>query len=263
MFHPIRMIRSLSVFLSLVIFLQVGFAQTASADKPSPLSFEVASIHPSKSMDNGTSIDIDRGGGEIRLRFENLSLQDCIREAYKVKDYQISGPSWLKSERYDITAKAPAQPENKDAWRIMLQNLLAERFHLSLHLGSKEMPVYALIAGNGGTRLQKADPSGSFGISGRNSQYTFTRISMPRFAEFLSGNADRAVQDMTQLTGEYDFKLQFVRETLTAPTDSSSESATPPLFTALQEQLGLKLIPRKAPLDILVIDHVEQTPTEN
>jgi uncharacterized protein (TIGR03435 family) len=246
---------------SLVLFAVLLQTHAGRAQVEPQLAFEVAAIHPSQRTE-GNDTDIFERNGEIRLQFQNISLMNCIKLAYNVKDYQITGPAWLNSQHYDILATAPIPPGVKNAWRPMLQSLLVDRFHLALHQSSKDLPVYALIFTRPNPTLQKADPAASSGVSGRNHQYTFTRISMPRFAEFLTGQADRVVEDATGLSGDYDFTLHFVRESL-AVAEPSNDSPDPPLFTALQEQLSLRLVPRKATLNILVIDRMDQTPTEN
>jgi uncharacterized protein (TIGR03435 family) len=189
-----------------------------------------------------------------------------IYESYGVKDYQVSGPDWLGTEIYDITATLPPGVTRDDV-QLMIQNLLAERFKLTLHRDTREMPVYALVAGKGGSKLQEVEfARGS--TSASHGKLVATTIPIRNLTEFLSRQTGRPVLDMTGLKGFYSFTLTYTPEdTPAAPGPDSgpvAESAVgPSLLNALQEQLGLKLEARKAPVEILLVDHAEKVPTEN
>jgi uncharacterized protein (TIGR03435 family) len=218
-------------------------------------AFEVASIKPNVSGSGHSSTNTSKGGVTMR----NVSLKQCIEMAYDVKDYALSGPDWLGSEKFDIVAKPPSDtPE--DQFGPMLQSLLADRFKMTVHRESKTLSAYALVVGKNGPQLQKAEAGeGSHmnndGNNGK-SKLTGQRVSMPRLADFLSRQLDRPVIDMTELPGVFDLKLEWADE-------RQATAEGPSLFTALQEQLGLKLEARKLPVEILVVDHVAKVPTEN
>jgi uncharacterized protein (TIGR03435 family) len=200
-----------------------------------------------------------------RLTCSNVSLHKLMVESYDVKDYQVSGPDWLNTEIYDITATLPPGTTGDDV-RVMIQSLLADRFKLSFHRESKELPVYALVVGKGGSKLQEVE-FGRGSTSGSPGHLEATRIAIRNLTEFLSRQTGRPVLDMTGLKGFYNFTLNFTPEaspSAPSPETPIVESAVgPSLFTAVQEQLGLKLEPRKAPVEILVVDHAEKIPTEN
>jgi len=221
-----------------------AFAQSAPR-----VEFEVASIKPDKSGDGGWIFTYGNG----RLTASNASLWDSIRFAYGVKDYQIRGPSWLKSEKYDINAKAESNAQDDQIMR-MLQALLADRFNVSLHRETKMLPVYLLKTANSGPKLQpveSTDERDNF----RPGEFTGESISMGSLSERLSRTLDRPVVDKTGLSGVFDLELKW------APVDQP-DSPLPSIFTALQEQLGLKLESGNGPVEILVVDHAER-PEEN
>ena len=182
-----------------------------------------------------------------------------------MKDYQVSGPDWLNTEIYDITATLPPGTTG-DEVLLMIQTLLADRFKLTLHRDSKELPVYALVVGKGGSKLQEVE-FGRGSTSGSPGHLTATRIAIRNLTEFLSRQTGRPVLDMTGLKGFYNFTLNYTPDaapSAPSPETPIPESAVgPSLFTAVQEQLGLRLEARKAPVEILVVDHAEKVPTEN
>lgn len=242
-----------------------GQSQAPTAASP-PLEFEVASIKPSKSVSRGFSVQHVPSG----LTATNASLQNLIEMAYQVKGLQIAGaPNWLNSERFDIVAKAP--PNSTRAQILpMLGPLLVERFKLATHRETKELPGYALIVAKNGSKLQESKAEESR-FNGDRRGLTAQRMSITQLADTLARRLDRGVVDMTGIQGFFDLKLEWTPDESspmqkpgeggeglsTAPTDG------PTIFTALQEQLGLKLESRKVPVEILVIDHVEKLPSEN
>jgi uncharacterized protein (TIGR03435 family) len=228
-------------------------------------TFEVASVKRSPPpTGNGINsmMKLDPG----RLTCSNVSLKKLIYESYGVKDYQVSGPDWLGTEIYDITATVPPGVTRDDV-QAMIQSLLADRFRLSLHRDTKEMPVLALVVGKSGSKLQEVEfargsTSASFG------KFTAVTVPIRNFTEFLSRQTGRPVLDMTDLKGFYSFTLSYTPDQAPSvpgpdngPIAESAVGAS--LFTAIQEQLGLKLEARKAPVEILVVDHAEKVPTEN
>jgi bla regulator protein blaR1 len=268
-------------------------AQSSESAPEKPSEFEVASIKPADPASRNMRIGTGPGG---RFTAEGIPLKLLIEYAYKIHDFQISGPpDWVNSARYNIEAKAESSPEDprklsreeRDAFeerqRQMIQSLLADRFQLKLHRATKEAPVYALVVGRGGPKLkQAATPEGgnkgSIGNKAlmmmRPGQLTANGVPMSQFADNLSNLVSRVVIDRTELSGTYDLTLTFTPERngpnpLTGgpgpgPGPEERELLPPPdpnapdIFTALQEQLGLKLEPQKGPVETLVIDHIER-----
>ena len=236
----------------ILLIASLAFAQT-------PPEFEVATVKPSALQPIGqTSKRMD--WNSERLNFSYVSLKDVIGRAYRVQQYQISGPDWLESERFDITAKLPPGSSSLQVAQ-MLQGLLADRFKMAIHRETKELPVYALVVAKGGPKLKSSESD--YGIStnsNRTRLHVTAKATMPRFAEFLSGEIGRPVVDQTGLTSAYDFTIDWAVDDAIAPNDSS---AGPSVFTALQEQLGLKLDSSKGPVEIFVVDHANRSPSEN
>jgi uncharacterized protein (TIGR03435 family) len=228
--------------------------QRAEAAKAGgPAAFEVASVKPSPPEVHGSTMHLDPG----RLTCSGASLKELIQRAYNIKNYQISGPDWLDTERYEIAAKFPGT-YGVDQVVQALQALLVERFRLTVHRESKEMAVYGLVVGKGGFKFQETE-IGAGGISGYRGKLVAKKVSMARLAEFLSTRVDRPVIDMTGISGIYDFTLEWAPDG-NAPADSGP---TADIYTAIEQQLGLKLETRKAPVEMLVIDHAEKVPIEN
>jgi uncharacterized protein (TIGR03435 family) len=235
--------------------------------------FEVASVKVSTAADNSSHTHTDRD----KLTAENVSLRRLILMAYGLKDYQLEGPDWLAAQRYDIAAKFPADfPQYRDirdqakyeaGFEAVMQKLLADRFKLAVHRSQKVMPAYGLVEAKGGIKIKQRPDSGSHDSTSKGTHYQGTCVTMPQFAAFLAGQVDLPVLDTIGPTGCYDFTLDWVPEPK-SPTDGRGEAVAdapmgPTLMLAIQEQLGLKLDPRKAPIDIVVVDHAEKVPTEN
>ncbi len=230
-------------------------------------SFEVASIKLNKSDSHHSDWSDHKG----RFTGTNITLEECIRQAYGVRSYQISGPGWLKSERYDIEAK-PGGPARPEQVQLMLQSLLTDRFKLTLHREERALPVYELVVAKNGLKLQavETEPHHSNSTSNSSPGHLYAQhMSVAQFAEVLSRQTDRPVIDQTGLKGTYDFKLEWTPDDKQSNRPEQADEAVtkasdaPSIFTAVEEQLGLKLEPRKAPAEILVIDHIEKAPTEN
>lgn len=256
---------------SLIIFMSAAaLAQPA---------FEVASIKSAPAPTDGR-MRVSLGGDPGRINYTNVNLKLVLPKAFEVKNYQVTGPSWLDTERYDITATFPANTP-KDQVSRMLQNLLVERFGLKFHREKKDLPVYALEVGKNGPKLHKAEQGGPGGdkpmMIMRPGRMEAKKMSMSGFVEMLSNLVDRPVIDMTGLTGFYDVTLDIPMEEMSAmhggmmrsmgppPGDAgpSPEGASAPSIFSSIQQLGLKLEPRKAPLDLVVIDSGDKVPTEN
>jgi uncharacterized protein (TIGR03435 family) len=266
-----------------IVFAASLFAAALFAETP---AFEVASIKPAAPPTDGR-IMVRMGGDAGRVDYTNVSLLNIITAAYKVKEHQISGPEWLSSVRFDLTAKLP-EGASRDQVPAMLQNFLADRFKLVTHKETKVMPSYALVVAKGGPKLQETDaPAGPEGgarmMMGPKGRRMTGKITMKQLADNLSRWLDRPVTDATELTKVYDIDLQWTGDegpqSLRAlrgpgpggpegggprPEGHNDDSAdAPALPTALQEKLGLRLDSRKEPADIITIDHIERAPTEN
>jgi uncharacterized protein (TIGR03435 family) len=229
--------------------------------------FEVATIKPSNPETQGRGFRV-RGREFSTI---NTTLSSLITFAYGLHPKQIVGaPAWIDTDKFDITAQPdePGRPNDKQ-WKEMLQGLLADRFQLKFHHDKRELPVYALEVAKSGSKLTKSqgDPNGLPGMFFRGlGALPATNATMQDFAGLLqSAVLDRPVVDQTGLTGRWDFTLnwtpdesQFVGMGIKVPAPSDKPDAPPGLFTAVQEQLGLKLDSIKAPVDVLAIDHVEK-----
>lgn len=325
--------RTLAGASLIVLTSSAVFAQT------NPPSFEVASVKQAAPQDHGRFM-VSMSGDPGRVDYKNVSLKQVLARAYGVKQSQINGPSWLDSERYDITAKVPDGVPVAQV-PAMLQSLLADRFKMAVRKESKEEPVYALIVGKGGPKLKKADenaegpvmaglgpdgdltvqmghssmtkdgaklkagaegekmkmagPSGpgggpgrggamtmSMGGHGGNARMQVARATMGSFADMLSNMLDRPVLNMTEIEGNYEIALDVSMEDMVGmkrgiggrgpmmaggggggehgPAPDAAPSAS--IFQAVQT-LGLKLEPRKAPVDRVIVENAEKVPTEN
>jgi len=226
---------------------------------PAP-AFDAASIKPNHANDGNSSWHSRTGSIDMR----NQSLRGLIRIAYHVKDYQVAGgPNWLDAEHYDIVARSPGPAKDAEL-ELMLRTLLADRFQLAFHKESKLFPGYALMVAKKGFKLTPVEDAGSHSTSSRKGHLTAQRTSIARLAEFLANNLGMPVEDMTGLTGVFNFELDWTPDNTQAAAKPDSEFAEPgpSLFTALQEQLGLRLETRKIPAEVLVIDWAER-PSEN
>ena len=222
-------------------------SQDENANATAPL-YKTASIKPTKS-----SIHADRTTkiGPDELTATNQTPQTLIRDAYKVEDDQIVGaPSWLNSRRYDIDAKVD-NPAAGQGGERMLQGLLSDYFKLAVHRETRLIPVYELVVGNG-PKLRESAPayadSAARVIQVERGLIVGREVPIATLARILSEQLGRPVLDNTQLSSHYDVTLQW-------PT--AFESSEPTILTALQDQLGLKLVPQLMPKEFLVIDHVE------
>lgn len=236
---------------------------------PQPTKFEVASIKPASSAEldaiklSGRSSLFPEQGISIsgnRVTVSGLTTITLIRAAFSLRAGQYSGePSWTAAEPYDIAAQAESGVVlSFPQVRQMLQALLAERFQLKFHRETKEGAAYALVAGKAGSKLNASAAAeySTHVTAGKNqAQVTIFHATMAQFCARLATFAGRPVMDRTGLNGVYDLKLAFAPEGLDAAGSEAREF--PSLFTALQEQLGLRLESTKAPIEVFVIDHVE------
>jgi uncharacterized protein (TIGR03435 family) len=233
--------------------------------------FEVATIKPSKPDQPGRAFRVN--GREFSTI--NTSVSDLITFAYGLHARQITGaPAWLESDKYDLLAKpdGEGQPNDKQ-WKTMLQKLLADRFKLTFHRDKKELSVYAITVGKSGPKLTKSegDPNGLPSLFFRSlGNLPARNATIADLAGVLQGAVlDRPVVDQTGIAGRYDFQLQwtpdqsqFISMGAKVPPPPDDPAAPPDLFTAIQQQMGLKLESVKAPVEAIVIDKVEK-PSEN
>ena len=195
-----------------------------------------------------------------RFIVENCTLSYIIQDVYGLRDFQvIGGPKWMfdwNTSRFDISAEA-GSPVSVDRLKLMAQTLLVNRFQLRVHREMRPLPVYALIMDKNGPKLHASNGSGRGNIKTfANGSIGGNNVSLAFLAERLSSYADRPVIDKTGFTEPIDFTLQW------APDEAPADTTHPSLYTAVQEQLGLKLKPEKDPIEVLVIDHIER-PTPN
>jgi bla regulator protein BlaR1 len=266
------------------------FAQSQTNTSAKHVGIEVASIKPSDPSICGEYPIVDDHNGTYDLRC--VKAKFLIQLAFSTRDFQISGgPSWLESTQYDITAKLEKSPKDSEVreknvseftdderrakgelLRGMLQSLLAERFQLRTHHETKQLPVYLLTVSKGGSKLKsRVDSSNvSGGLRAGNGFLAGNQAGIQSFAQTLSQIVGRPILDRTNLTGKYDFELKWT------PDQSSANSVVggaltdlpardpdrPNIFTALQEQLGLKLDSSKGPVEVVVVDYI-QRPSAN
>jgi uncharacterized protein (TIGR03435 family) len=233
--------------------------------------FEVTVVKPTKPDVQGKGFRV--AGREFSTI--NTSVNDMITFAYGLHARQITGgPSWMDTEKYDVTGKPEGEGQpNGNQWKIMVQKMLADRFQLTFHHDKKELSVYAIVVGKNGPKLTKSagDPNGLPRLMfGRLGYLPALNASMSEFAGVMQAAVlDRPVVDQTGLTGKFDFELkwtpdetQFGAMGVKVPPAPDDPNAPPDLFTAMQDQLGLKLQATKTPADVIVIDRVAK-PSEN
>jgi uncharacterized protein (TIGR03435 family) len=277
-----------AVLAGLPVFVCGLAAQTPD----SQVVFEVASVKHGAPGDYGIR---GNGGGPgtkdpTRYSVENYPLSSLLEIAYGISSYRLVGPTWLDEERFTVNAKVPPGA-TKDQLKLMMRNLLMERFLLAAHFEKREVAGYQMVVVKGGPKLaaSQGDPTlnddpdkkpAPFKLTfdkdgypelppGRNysmamardrARWRFGDESMDDFAEILGGYIHQPVLNATGLTGKYDFVISWFAAPLqaNAPADSG-----PSLLVAVQEQLGLKLEAKKVPVDAVIVDHIERNPTDN
>jgi len=253
------------------LLLSSALAQTAP-------SFEVASIKPAAPCCAISPEHVEYPipkAGEDRIDFRYVTLRYCILFAFGVEDYRLSGPPWLADAHFDIEAKAPEGTRHAQL-PDMMQTLLAGRFGLRIHREVKDVSAFAMVINSGGPKLKEStvgkDDSGP--TFSQTISYTgagkmeVRRASMAEFAGFLSGLIHRPVVDMTGLTGRYDLDPAFSNEDtrgtaiVTFDDGQQSPASATSIFTSIRD-FGLRLQSRRLPLEVIVVDRVEKTPTGN
>ena len=263
------------VFTAALFLLSVAGSPVQAESKD--LSFEVASV---KLHDPPTPPFAQIKFGRDGLTLREIDLSIALTLAYGVRDYQVQGPDWLHfgsggGKFFDVVAKASG-PVSHDQLRLMLGTLLADRFHLTFHREQKEMPVIALLVAKGGSKLHTSAPGTEMDsqwlgfdnmlqVPGPTG-HTFTNTSMPALAMAVSaslGNGADPVLDMTGLQGRYDFFLRNAPRPLADDPPQTPDDQFALNKAIVQDDLGLTLQRRKAPIDMFVIDHADKVPTDN
>ncbi len=267
------------ILAAIVLSLNMAAAAAQHPDTALP-TFDVVSIKPDISQSNNSNMDRNVDGVHVT----NVNLANLLRTAYNLDfdGQMINLPDWAKTSRFDIDARvAPEDLEKFKALPMpqtmqMLTNVLVERFKITVHHESRQFPVYNLVIAKGGLKpaIKPADTTvpGLF-LHGGYNYLSVHNLPISNFAGALSRQLHRPVIDKTGLTGNYDFTVRFTPDAADPGTlrndkaaaeaaDMAAKEDLPSLFTAIQEQLGLKLVSAKGPVDCIVIDHIEP-PTAN
>jgi len=255
------MTRAFSVFV-LVALVATSVSAQNGAPVPSPVQrFEVATIKPSGADSGPTSIRRLPGG---RFVTSNTPLPMLIAWAYGVDDGRLFGvPKGLDGAGFDVVATSESEPAQGQT-QLMMRALLAERFKLAVHQETRELTAYEMVNDTGGPKVHVVearnppDPN-PFAMSSAG-RLTGTRVTADMLVKVLSNQLGRPVKNATGFASAFDFTLQWTPDTASPGADDPQR---PSLFTAVREQLGFRLVAKKMPVDVIVIDHVERTPTAN
>jgi uncharacterized protein (TIGR03435 family) len=248
---------------AVALLASAAFAQTAPK-----LEFEVASVKVSTPTPTRGALFGCKGGpgtdDPTHLICGSESAYLMILSAYGINFLQLAAPEWLAASRFDISANVPAGA-TKEQVQEMWKNLLAERFHLEAHHETREIAQFDLVVSKNGAKLKSVAPADGPPkvptLGNRRPDFTylhFPKTTMAVLASSLSIQTKQLVNDATGLTGDYDVELSWRPDLATAGPDSP-----PDLRTAIHEQLGLELKPKKAPLEMIVVDRMEKTPSGN
>jgi uncharacterized protein (TIGR03435 family) len=197
-----------------------------------------------------------------RFRMEDMPLRYILEWAYDLKDYEVAGPQWIVADdRFDILAKASG-PATDDEMRPMVQNLLIDRLQMKIHRETRSLPVYVLLPGKGPAKLNEPTEGEKQGISPEGTKTVFHRFPISRLVFLLTRRMDRPVIDLTELKGVYTYSLDLngLGFNGNPPADPT---AGPSIYTAVADDLNLKLEARRHPVEVLVVDHAEKIPKPN
>jgi uncharacterized protein (TIGR03435 family) len=266
-----------------IVCASIAACSLALAQQPAAkIAFDVVSIKPSAPQPMN-QIRMGRSSDPGRARFTAFSLRDYVRVAYRVKDFQVQGPEWMDSARFDVEGKFPEGATEAQVPE-MLQSMLADRFKLTVHTEKKDHAVFALVASKGGAKLKPAEnptegaPGGRGGpgrggvmmqVDDAGAHLKAPSATLANLTEVMSRFSERPIVDMTGIEGQYDFDLVLSTEAIRggrgpggpAPTDAASDG--PGTIHEAVQKYGLKLEPRKMAMDIVTVDHIEKTPPEN
>ncbi len=201
--------------------------------------------------------NINTTQGSVALR--NVTLKSCVKWAYGLQDSQISGPDWITVERYDIMSKSGG-PASEEQLRVMLKALLAERFRLVVHKETRSLSVIVLALGNRTPKLQESGSGGAGVLRTSRGRIVARSTSMGELAAALSDPLRSPVVDARGLRGRYDFVLDY-SSFVPEPGETPDEITT--TIAVVEQQLGLRLLSRKLPTEIVVVDHADKMPAEN
>jgi uncharacterized protein (TIGR03435 family) len=271
--------------IAILLAAYAVFAQPQSAEPP---KFEVASVKPSGPQ----SIRGSQGGPGTKdpthYSFRSATFQDLIAIGWNVQYFQISSKSPIDKDRFDIVVNVP-EGSTRDQFRKMMQSLLAERFQLKSHLESKNFPAYELLIAKSGLKLKESGaesesrkpaasedrfptlPSGPGFTANFSSSGIYPLVRMraqqqpiSALTRMLRTPGQEPVVDKTGLAGKYDFTLEYTMDPSGGhPAGDADPPVAPAIFTALQEQLGLQLVAKKLPFDVVVVESFDKTPTGN
>jgi len=229
-------------------------------------AFEVASVKPNTSGDRWESVSPTTGG---KLTAKNVTVAWLVKTAYRVEPFQVAGlPAWANTERFDVLARAADGNTTPEQIRQMIQSLLADRFQMAMHKEDREQPTYSLMTAKNGPKLKKAakdvcvestmeHPCGGFRIYKRSQMWGET-VTVKQFAAELTYMMGRMVVDKTGIPGLFDIRVEWTPEQFGPEpgTEVKPEEANATLFTSVQEQLGLRLVSEKAPVETIIVDRV-------
>ncbi len=219
--------------------------------------FDVASVKASHSDSEKGSIQMAKGS----LAIANAPLRKIVGVAFGIGEdrdaYLLAGPGWMVEQRYDVAATFPPATSAGEV-RLMLQALLKERFAMKFHRETRDVPAYVLVVSKSGLKARPAAEGSAGGFNRRSGHLETRSATMAGMADKLSQQSDRPVVDKTAVQGAYEFTLDWTPDEL-----QSDGQAGPSLFTAIEEQLGLKLEARKEPMQVVVVDYVEKIPGGN
>jgi uncharacterized protein (TIGR03435 family) len=273
--------------------------QTAGRDR----GFEVVSIKqmpPPDGSPRGVGFSGGPGSNDPgRLRGYNVSLGNILVRAYGIFHFQLIAPKWIEDERYEFIAKVPSGAMEEQV-PLMLRDMLGQRFKLKVHYETRQVDVYRLVTDNHGPRFNPSNPTGTARsqpqrtnaavavdrdgfpvppaerpqtmtiMTGGHPHMTVVQMSMRDFATWLSSQIEHPIMDSTGLKGEYDFRLTWapiggheLSRASSRDTAAPAQDDGPRLFEAVRQQLGLRLVQGKGPLDVLVVEHIQRTPTPN
>ena len=260
-----KLVEIVVAYLAITVF---ALSQTPSPQPvaaPKLLTWDAVSIKPHRELDNSAMMRMLPNGFEM----QNMAIYSLLMSAFPIRsgDQIVGWPAWASSDRFDVLAKMDTETSDAfhtlskndggEHWRLLMRQILEDRFAMKAHIEKRELPVYELVIAKHGPKLKESVPgeSGATGMSpGKLSAHAYPVSGL---AMSLSGTVGRVIIDKTGLTGQYDIELTWAWR-----DDPGSGETGPSIFTALQEQLGLKLEPAKAPVDVVVIDHIER-PSEN
>lgn len=246
--------RLLGLLASGWLVLAASSSHASAQERETPPRFEVASVKVNPS--GGTSSSNDFSGANVVFR--NYTLGGIVQTAFSVERLNLEAPDWIYDPRFDITAKVADGTASLEQRRRMLQTLLVERFGLTYHREVKQRSGFALVVGKNGAKIQPVEDVGGHNNDNRPGRMERLRTTIPDFASVIASVLRQPVTDETKLPGRYNILLTYAPD-----RGADAQLDGPSIFTAVEEQLGLRLEPRKIPVDTLVIDSVLKVPTEN